>query len=257
MLLTIDIGNTESTIGLFQDKTLVKIWRKESKKYSVSEWVAYFQYCMGRANLDVKSIHDIAISNVVPSTEPILNEVSQELIQKPPFLVHAKCKLGFIIDLDEPGAVGADLIANAAAAHDKYKSDLIIIDMGTATTFQVMTSDARYLGGMITPGLMISAEALFRMAEKLKPTEIQKPVSVIGKNTRDAIQSGLYYGYIGLIDSTIDRINEDTKRKNTVLLTGGLSHVIVNDLKVKVHHEPDLTLHGIRMIYKLNSETGR
>lgn len=253
MLLAIDIGNTELTVGIFNGNEFLRELRFGTPKNNPEKFLNdFFSDLITNNPQLLKGKTEIALSSVVPSVADTFEQTRKRYFPlSPVFYVTHKCKLNIELSVDKPETIGADLIANAVAAYHKYPADLIVVDLGTATTFQLITHDGRFIGSSFFPGLNISANALFEQAEKLKTIEIKKPRSVIGTNTEECLQSGLYYGYAGMLDSLIKKIETEYGKKTKVILTGGLSHLIIEALETNVIHEKFLTLDGIKILYEM------
>lgn len=253
MLLVIDVGNTNTVMGLYDGDTLAGSWRLETKKERTSDEMGIFlKEILNFSKYDLTQIRAIAISNVVPTLGYALNEMCERYFQLKPFLVTSAVKSPLKIKLDNPKEIGADRIVNAVAAHAEHKRDAVIIDFGTATTFDVVTKNGDYLGGAICPGVNISAEALFQRASKLPRVEIAKPEHAIGQSTIECMQSGLYYGYVGLVDSLVERLSGEFGKKLFVIATGGLAGVIARDSKTIEKVDDLLTLKGLKLLYELS-----
>lgn len=257
MLLTIDIGNTEITVGIFNKNELLFELRFGTPKNNPEKFLhdLFLELITKHPEL-LKEKTEIAVSSVVPSVASAFETAQKKYFPSShAFYVTYKCKSNVELAVAKPETIGADLIANAVAAHHKYPTDLIVVDLGTATTFQLITYDGKFIGSSFFPGLNISANALFEQAEKLKSIEIKKPRSVIGTNTEECLQSGLYYGYAGMVDSLIKKIEKEYGKKTTAILTGGLSNVIIEAVETDVIHEKFLTLDGIRILYEMALST--
>lgn len=253
MLIAIDVGNTNTVIGLFKNDVVIHHWRLETKKERTSdEWGLFLKELLSFEEIKLSDITGVAISNVVPPLQRALTEMSRRYLKKEPVIVGPDIKIDMPIDLDNPSEVGADRIVNAVAAFHRYKTDLIIIDFGTATTFDYVTAKGEYMGGLIVPGMSISLEALFHKASKLPRVEIIKPKRVIGKNTIECIQSGIYHGYVGLIDSIVKKMELEIGKKTKVIATGGLSNLIAEGSDTIEITDEFLTLEGLKMIYDWN-----
>ncbi len=255
MLLCIDIGNTNIVLGIFKNDSMVNHWRIRTERDMTSDELSILvSNLFFPSHLKVKDIKDIIISCVVP---PLLNPFKEFCIlhlNKEPMIVDHKLNTGMAIKYDNPKEVGADRIVNAVAAYQKYKKGLIVVDFGTATTFDYISADGAYEGGAIAPGIIISAEALFQKASKLPRVEIfARPKTVIAKETMNSINSGLVYGYAGLVDGIVDRIKTEKGAALTVIATGGLAPLIKSESRSIEHIEKFLTLEGLKAIHKLNS----
>lgn len=251
MLLVIDVGNTNTVMGLYDGDTLTGSWRLETKKERTSDEMGIFlKEILNFSKYDLTQIQAIAISNVVPTLGYALHEMCERYFHLKPFLVTADVKSPLKIKLDHPKEIGADRIVNAVAAHIEHKCDAVIIDFGTATTFDVVSQSGDYLGGAICPGINISAEALFQRASKLPRVEIAKPEHAIGRSTIECMQSGLYYGYIGLVDALVTRLAVEFGKKLFVIATGGLASVIARDSKTIDKVDDLLTLKGLKFLYE-------
>lgn len=252
MLLVIDVGNTNTVLGVYEGDLLSGHWRLETKKERTADELGIFiKEVLAFAKYDLAQITDIAIANVVPTLTFALDEMCSRYFGIKPFVVTSDSQSPLSIRLDNPKELGADRIVNAVAAFEAYKSDCVVIDFGTATTFDVVTQKAEYLGGIICPGVSISAEALFHRASKLPRVEIARPTRVIGTNTIACMQSGLYYGYIGLVDSLVERIAGEFGKPLKVIATGGLANVIATDSKTITVVDDLLTLKGLKILYGL------
>lgn len=256
MLLVIDVGNTNIVFGVYENKKLLYDWRISTVKNRTSdEYGLLFEQIFKYNGLDPKNVKDVIISSVVPTLMHTLSNMSKRYFDKDPIIIGSEVKTGMNIKYDNPEEVGADRIVNAIAAYEKYGGPLIIVDFGTAITFCAVSKDGDYLGGAITPGIIISSEALSMRTAKLPKIEISKPDTVIGKTTINSIQSGLVYGYIGLVDYLIERIKDEMKEEGeikTVVGTGGFSSLIASESKYINEIDKLLTLEGLHIIYGRN-----
>ncbi len=244
MLLAIDIGNTNTVFALCEGEQIVKTWRSETG--------AADQYKELESN--TVGIDDVIVSSVVPNTNEALSSFCQRQIGKAPIFVDA-AMTGLTIDLDNPDEAGADRLVNARAVVDYYSAPAIVIDFGTATTFDVIDAQGRYSGGVIAPGVNLSIEALHRATAKLPSVPVEKPPAVIGKNTVHAIQSGIYWGYIGLIEGIVQKIIDDMGVKPLVLATGGLAPLFADSTPLIDKVDEELTLKGLTRIYQARQMT--
>ncbi|MFB0972017.1 MAG: type III pantothenate kinase [Neofamilia sp.] len=256
MLLVIDIGNTNIVLGIYKDEELIYDWRiSTDKDKTTDEYGLMLMQILNNTKLEIEDISDIIISSVVPTVMDILPEVCIKYFKIDPIVIGPGVKTGMNILYDNPKEVGADRIVNGVAAYNKYGGPLIVVDLGTAITFDVINEKGDYLGGVITPGIKISADALFLRASKLPKVEITKPEKVIGKNTVNSIQSGLVHGYVGLIDHIIEKIAEELELEISeinIVATGGFSKVISSESKYIQKMDQMLTLEGLRIIYERN-----
>ncbi|NLY20175.1 MAG: type III pantothenate kinase [Tissierellia bacterium] len=256
MLLAIDVGNTNIVFGLFDGDDLVGNWRVATDKNKTSdEYGIVFANILKYNNMNEKDINSIIISSVVPPLMLTLSNMVKMYFNVEPLIIGPGVKTGMNIKYDNPKEVGADRIVNAVAGYEKYGGPLIIIDMGTAITFCYISEKGDYEGGLILPGINISAEALFQRTAKLPKVEIVKPKSVVGKTTVESIQSGLYHGYVGIIDHIIEEIAKDENidtEKLKVVSTGGLAKIFTEDSKYVNIVDELLTLEGLKRIYDKN-----
>jgi type III pantothenate kinase len=253
MLLVIDVGNTNTVIGIFDGDDLAHDWRiRTIRESTADEFNVLANALFQDKGLDRTKIEKIIISSVVPSSVPILNAFCQRYLALTPLWIDAdSVKKLMPILYNNPNEVGADRIVNAVAAYDKYKTALIIIDFGTATTFDVISEKGEYLGGAIVPGVMISADALFQRASRLPRVEVFKaPAKVIGKDTIDSIKSGIIYGNAAMVDGMVERITKEMDSIPKVLATGGIAPLISGLSNTIEKVEQSLTLDGLRIISK-------
>src|SRR4030042_771589 len=255
MLLVIDVGNTNTFIGLYDGEELVHDWRiRTVSNHTVDEYGMLILALYKNSSISSNAVENIIISCVVPPMLDILDPVCRKYFNVKPLIVGPGIKTGMPILYDNPREVGADRIVNAVAAYEKYKRESIIVDFGTATTFDYVSKKGEYMGGCIAPGVMISSEALFERAAKLPRVEFSKPKSVITKDTVSAMQAGIIFGYAGLIDGIVERMKAEIKTKPLVIATGGLASVVAPETKCIDKIEEMLTLEGLRIIYNLNSK---
>ncbi len=251
MLLVIDVGNTNTVIGVYDGDILEHDWRiRTIRDTTADEFNVLANSLFADKNLDRKKIKKTVISSVVPSAAPILNRFCEKYLNLTPVWINSdSVKKLMPILYDNPNEVGADRIVNAIAAYNQYKTSLIIIDFGTATTFDVISKQGEYLGGAISPGVMISAEALFQRASKLPRVEIFKaPGKVIGKDTIESIKSGIIHGNAAMVDGMVERITKEMNTTPKVLATGGLAPLIAGASKTIEKTEQSLTLDGLKII---------
>ena len=259
MLLAIDVGNTNVTIGVFDGPRLVHNWRLAALRERTADELGIFvTRLLEQAKIDVNAISGIAVASVVPQLTRPMEEMCERYFGRKALLVDAT-NAGMPVRYSPATDVGADRIVNAVAAWEKYgrrnRAALIVVDFGTGTTFDIISRDGEYLGGIICPGIGISADALFQRAARLPRVEVRKPPSVIGQTTVHAMQSGLFFGYVEMVDGLIRRIRSELADGDqaTVIGTGGLVEVIAEESRTIQEIEPDLTLDGLRLIWQRNS----
>ncbi len=253
MLLVVDVGNTNTVLGLFDGDQLVHDWRiRTVVDHTVDEYGMLIYNLYKTSRISSRKIRDIIISCVVPPMLNILEPLCQKYFNLKPLIVGPGVKTGMPIFYDNPKEVGADRIVNAVAGYEKYKKDLIIVDFGTATTFDYVSEKGEYMGGCISPGIMISSDALFERAAKLPRVELSKPKSIVAKDTVSSMQAGIMYGYAGLVDGICDRMKAEVKSNPLVVATGGLARIVAPETKSIDVVDEMLTLEGLRIIYLRN-----
>ncbi len=253
MLLVIDVGNSNIVLGIYDGERLVNDWRISTDKSKTTDEYGILFYDLFRlAGIAFADITGIIISSVVPTLTGVLEKLAQQYFAFKPYVVGPGIKTGMPIHYDNPKEVGADRIVNAVAGFEKYRTSLILVDFGTATTFDLVNRKGEYCGGAIAPGLMISMEALFQKASKLPRVEIVKPPSIVAKNTVNSMQAGIYYGYVGLVDEIVNRIKAESRDNPLVIATGGLAGLIAPESKTIDRVEEYLTLEGLRILYEKN-----
>ena len=253
MLLVIDVGNSNTVLGIYDGQTLKRNWRVGTDKYrTVDEYAMLINDLFRLSGLQFTDLTDVIVSSVVP---PMLNTIEglcRQYFHLTPFVVGPGMKTGMPIQYDNPREVGADRIVNAVAAYEKSKCALIIVDFGTATTFDVVSAEGSYQGGAIAPGVGISSDALFERASKLPRVEFARPSQVIAKNTVTSMQSGIFFGYVGLVEGIVSRMKKELVKTPRVIATGGLAPPIAEATDCIDKVEPFLTLEGLRILYERN-----
>lgn len=253
MLLVIDVGNTNIVVGIYKGDELINHWRLLTSNYRTGdEFYLLLNMLFYTSGVKPTMIKGCCISSVVPDVNPALISLCERAFGFKPIMVEPGIKTGIILQVENPKEVGADRIVNAVAGVEEYGGPLIIIDFGTATTFDVITERAEWIGGVIVPGISLSAEALFEHCAKLPHVDIAIPNTVIGKNTVDNIRIGLTYGYADLVDGLISRIKKEMHAEAKVIATGGLAPLISKIAKYIEIIDPLLTLKGLKLIYAKN-----
>ena len=251
MLLVIDIGNTNTSLGMFNGETLAAHWRlTTARARTIDEWGVHARNLFALANLDFRSIAAVAIASVVPPLNFTLKRMAEVYFGLTPLFVDHTLDTGVPILYQPPSDVGADRIVDAVAAIHKYGAPCIVVDFGTATTCDAINFRGEYLGGVITPGITISSDALFERAAKLPRVEIKRPRKVIGSTTVEAMQSGLYYGYVGLVDGILRTMIDELDCSARVIATGGLAPLIATGSEFIETVDETLTLEGLRLVYE-------
>lgn len=254
MLLVIDVGNTNTVLGMYEGTHLRRCWRiTTDKARTVDEYAMLIHDLFQLSGFALTDVHHVVISCVVPPLLATIEGLCRDYFKLRPVVVGPGIKTGMPILYDNPREVGADRIVNAIAAFEKHRRSLIVVDFGTATTFDYITGRGEYQGGAIAPGLGISAEALFERASKLPRVEFTPPPAVIARNTVNSIQSGLIYGYAGLVDGIVNRMKIEAKDEPLVIATGGLATLIAPFAQTIVEVDADLTLEGLLLIHQRNS----
>jgi len=253
MLLTLDLGNTNLTLGLFQKKKLIVHWRLATDHQRMpDEYGLQFHSLLQTSNCPEKQLDGIVFSSVVPPLTERIHQACLYYLHQEPLLVSPDLKLNIRILYDDPNAVGADRIADAVAVQENYGGPACVIDFGTATTFNALTRNGEYLGGAILPGIGTAAEALVSRTSKLPPVELKAPPSVIGRNTQHALQAGLIYGYVAMVEGLTNRFRQHLGKEMKVIATGGHVDKIASHTNVIDHIDAWLTLNGLRLIWNMN-----
>ncbi len=253
MLLAIDIGNTNLTIGLYEGDKLGWHWRLATDHNRMpDEYGLQLLGLLQHAGHTIMEISGISLSSVVPPLTPRVTQACREYLKQEPLVVDTGVKTGIRIRYEDPKAVGADRVCDAAAVMQFYGGPACVIDFGTATTFNAVTKTGDYLGGAITAGINLAAEALYTRAAKLPRIDLQRPPNVIGRNTIHAMQSGLLFGYVSMVEGMVQRFRLELGADMKVIATGGLAEVVARETPVIQHIAPWLTLDGLRIIWELN-----
>ncbi len=254
MLLVMDVGNTNTVLGVYETTRLVAHWRLTTvRDRTVDEYGIQARTLLSLAGIEVSAIHDIIIASVVPPLNSVLEAMARSYFYLRPLFVEPGVKTGMPILYENPQEVGADRIVNGVAAYERCKGAVIVVDFGTATTFDAISAKGEYLGGAIAPGLSISAEALFERAARLPRVDIRRPPKVIGRNTTHSLQAGLFYGYIALVQGILERMRQEMGEKVRTIGTGGLVLALEADLRTVLDDlDPNLTLEGLRIIHERN-----
>jgi type III pantothenate kinase len=257
MLLAIDVGNTNIVIGVFDGDRLLVTWRLLTLRERTADEVGLMITGLcAHDQVDIKKIDAAVMASVVPPLTPIMQGMVRRYFACDPLLVDPTSNAGMPILYDNPAEVGADRIANSIAAYERYgkaeQRPLIIADLGTTTTFDAVTGKGEYLGGAITPGPQVAAEALFQRTARLPRVDVRKPPTVIGRTTRGAIEAGLFYGYLAMVEGIVARMSAELGGKPAVIATGGLAPLIVPETNIFAAVEPDITLLGLKIVWHRN-----
>ena len=252
MLLVVDVGNTNIVLGVYRGQSIVATWRLSTDaRRMADEYAALLHSLFTSAGLSFRDVRAIAVASVVPPLITVFQELAQRFFEREPFLVGPGVKTGVRVQFENPKEVGADRVANALACYRRYGGPAVVIDLGTATTFDAISAEGDYLGGDIAPGITIAADALFQRTARLPRIELVAPKTAIGRTTVSGMQSGIVFGYVGLIEGMVARFKRELGPAR-VIATGGLARVIARETPLIEVVDPNLTLDGIRMIYELN-----
>ncbi|MFC4600598.1 type III pantothenate kinase [Cohnella hongkongensis] len=253
MILVVDVGNTNIVLGLYRDRELTRHWRlSTNRSATVDEYGVLIHNLFQMAGVRAEQIEGVILSCVVPPLMNTLERLFEAYVGKQALVVGPGIKTGLNIRYENPREVGADRIVNAVAGIEQYGTPLVVVDFGTATTFDYIDATGAYLGGAIVPGIGISAEALYQRAAKLPRIELSKPKTVIGRNTVAAMQSGIIYGYAGQVDGIVKRICQEFGVQPRIIATGGLAELIAEESETIETVDPLLTLVGLRIVYERN-----
>jgi type III pantothenate kinase len=255
MLITIDVGNTQTVMGLFDGSDLVDQWRLSTvRERTADEYRLFFAGLLRQDGYRVEDVDGAALSSVVPTAKEALIEVARAMVDGPLVVVGPGVRTGMAISIDNPREVGADRVVNSVAAVHRYGAPVVTVDFGTSTNFDVVDASGAYIGGSIAPGLEVSEDALIAATAALRRVETRPPRSPIGRNTVEAMQSGLLYGHAGLVDGIVDRIKDELGGEPRIVATGGLASTIVPLCRTVDVVDAWLTLDGLRIIYEMNAE---
>jgi len=255
MLLAIDIGNTTVALGVFEGKMLLKDWRiRSDREKTADEYGIILLELLRTSGLEPLGIEGAIISSVVPPLTPAFQTLTQSLFRVKALVIGPGLRTGMPILYENPGEVGADRVVASIGAFEKYGGPCIIVDFGTATTFDAVTAKGEYLGGAIAPGIQISAEALYLRTAKLPRIEVAKPKKPIGRTTVASMQSGIYFGYVGLVNNIIAEMSKELGEEPKIVITGGFASQLGPEIKASHHREPQLVLEGLRIVFERNKE---
>ena len=257
-LLVLDVGNTNTVVGVFQGASLRAQWRlTTNREQTADEYGILIRNLFTLDGIETAQISGVMIASVVPPLNAVLEEMAKKYFRLSPVFLGPGTRTGMAIHYENPQEVGADRIANGVAAFEKYGGPCVVVDFGTAITFDVISEKGEYLGGVIAPGIGVSSEALFARAARLPRVEVRQPSRVVGTNTVGSMQSGLFYGAVGLVDGILDRLSAELGKKTKVIATGGQASLVASASKYKPPVDSSLTLEGLRIIYERNASAAK
>jgi type III pantothenate kinase len=257
MLLVVDVGNTAITLGVYEGDKLRATWNLATGLHRmVDEYASQLLFLMDHEGIKPADLRGIALCTVVPPLSRVFKEMFRRYFKLTPLVVAAGTRTGIKIRMDNPREVGADRVVNAVAAHHLYGGPVIVCDFGTATTFDTVSADGEYVGGAIAPGLLTSAEALYNRAASLPRVDLERPKRAIGTNTVDAMRSGIIFGYVGLVEGIVRRIQDELDSPARVIATGGHGETVARETEMIDEVNQDLTLIGLKLIYEMNTAQG-
>jgi type III pantothenate kinase len=257
LLLAIDVGNTNIVLGVFDGATLIQSWRLQTLRERTSDELGLLvDGLFAHSRIERVQIRGIILGSVVPPLTPTMSAMAKRYFGVPLLIIEPGLETGMPILYENPAEVGADRIVNGIAAYERFgrttRLPLIVVDFGTATTLDAITGKGEYLGGAICPGVQISADALFQRAARLPRIDVRKPPRIVGRTTVGAMESGLFYGYVGMVEGLVRRMRDELGGDAVCVATGGLADVIAPETTVIQHVDPDLTLHGLRIVWERN-----
>ena len=257
MLLAIDVGNSNIVLGVFDGATLVQSWRLQTLRERTSDELGLLvEGLFAHAKIDLSRIRGVVLGSVVPPLTGTLQAMARRFFNLEPVIVDPARNTGMPIRYENPAEIGADRIVNAVAAYETFGRDgarpMIVVDFGTATTLDAVSAQGEYLGGAICPGVQISADALFQRAARLPRIDVRKPARIVGRTTVSAMESGLFYGHVGMVEGLVRRMNDELGGNAICIATGGLADVIAPETSLIAHVDVDLTLHGLRLVWERN-----
>jgi type III pantothenate kinase len=253
LLVLVDVGNTNTVFGVYRGEDLVESFRLSTDTERTADEIGSVLIPLfARGGIDPAGADAVVISSVVPPLHATFDRLSRRFFGRKPLFIEPGVRTGMPIRYDNPAEVGADRIVNSVAARERHGAPVIVVDFGTATTFDVVNAAGEYVGGIIAPGISISAEALFSHASRLYRVDVRRPAELVGKNTAAAMQAGIYYGYIGLVDGILERLHAEIPGIKTVVATGGQAEMIAEGSRFIREVDPLLTLTGLKLIYQRN-----